>query len=57
MHKISNLYYFGTTLYVYLTLPPSNIRSLRLYVQHQLYVMQALWLLARKQPQSLHDFV
>jgi len=56
MHKISNLYYFGTTFYMYLTLPTSNIRSLRLYI-HQLYVMQDLWLLARKQPQSLHEFV
>ena len=28
------------------TVPPSAIRSLRLYIQHQLYVIQVLWLLA-----------
>ena len=27
------------------TVPPSIIRSLRLYIQHQVYVMQVLWLL------------
>jgi len=48
MHNISNLFYFGMTLYV----SPSNIRSLRLYIQHQVYVVQVLWLLASKQPQK-----
>jgi hypothetical protein len=52
------------------TVCPSIIRSLRLYVQHQVYAIQFLWLLAngtwmelhlqfhrpaRKQPQKLHD--
>ena len=29
---------------------PSIIRSARLYVQHQVYVMQVLWLLASMTP-------
>ena len=28
------------------TVSPSIIRSLRLYIQHQVYVIQVLWLLA-----------
>jgi len=35
MHGISNLFYFGTTLYVFRMVSPSIIRSLRLYIQHQ----------------------
>jgi len=35
------------------TVFPSIIRSLRLYIQHQVYVIQVLWLLASKQPQNL----
>ena len=46
MHNISNLVYFGTTLYMFLTVFPSIIRSLRLYIQRQVYVIQVLWLLA-----------
>jgi hypothetical protein len=34
---------------------PSIIKSLRLYIQHQVYVIQVLWLLATKQPQNLCD--
>jgi hypothetical protein len=30
------------------TVSPSIIRSLRLYIQHQVYVIQVLWLLASK---------
>jgi hypothetical protein len=41
MHNISNLFYFWTTLYMFRTVFPSVIRSLRLYIQHQV-----LWLLA-----------
>jgi len=37
------------------TVSPSIIRSLRLYTQHQVYVIQVLWLLASKQPQNLCD--
>ena len=46
MHNISNLFYFGTTLYMFRTVVPSIIRSLRMYIQHQVYVIQVLWLLA-----------
>jgi len=34
---------------------PSIIRSLRLYIQHQVYVIQVLGLLASMQPQNLYD--
>jgi hypothetical protein len=48
------------------TVFPSIARSLRLYIQHQVYVMQVLWLLAsgnemghlipaNKQPHNLYD--
>ena len=39
IHNISNLFYFGTTLYMFRTVSPSIIRSLRLYIQHQVYVI------------------
>jgi hypothetical protein len=55
MHSISNIFYFGTTLYMFRTVFPSIIRSLRLYIQHQVYAIQVLWLLASKQPQNLYD--
>jgi len=45
MHNISNLFYFGTALYMFRTVSPSIIRSLRLYIQHQVYVVQVLRLL------------
>jgi len=35
MHNISNLFYFGTTLYMFRTFFPSIIRSLRLCIQLQ----------------------
>jgi len=54
MNNISNLSYFGTTLYMFWTVFPSIIRSLRLYIQHQVHVIQVLWLLASKQPQNLY---
>jgi hypothetical protein len=50
MHNISNLFYFGTTLYMFWTVSPSIIRSLRLYMQHKVYVIQVLWLLGSKWP-------
>jgi len=49
MHNISNLFYFGTTLYMFRTVFPFIIRSLRRYTQRQVYVIQVLWLLASKQ--------
>jgi len=54
MHNIANLFYFGTILYMFRTVSPSIIRSLRLYIEHQAYVIQVLWLLASKQPQNLY---
>jgi len=57
MHNISNLFYFGTTLYMFRTISPSIIRSLRLYIQHQVYLIQFLWLLASKQPQNLYGMM
>ena len=52
MRNISNLFYFGTTLYMFRTVPSSIIWSPRLYIQHQVYVIRVLWLLASKQPQN-----
>ena len=51
MHNNSNLFYYGTTLYMFRTVFPSIIRSLRLYIQH--HTIQVPWLLASKQPQNL----
>jgi hypothetical protein len=48
MHNISNLFYFGTTFYMIRTVFPSIIRSLRLYIQHLVYVIQVLWLLVSR---------
>jgi hypothetical protein len=64
-HNISNLFYFGKTLYMCPTVSPSIIRglrlsiirSLRLYIQRQLYVIQVLWLLASKQSQNLYGMM
>jgi len=53
-HNISNLFYFGTTLYMFRTVSPSIIRSLRLYIQH--HNIQVLWLLAN-QLQNLYGIV
>ena len=53
MQNISNLFYFGITLYMFRTVFPPIIRSLRLYIQH--HTIQVLWLLASKQPQNLCD--
>jgi hypothetical protein len=33
------------TFYMFRTVSPSIIRSLKLYIQHQVYVIQVLWLL------------
>ena len=45
MHNISNVFYFGTTLCMFRTVSPSIMRSLRLYIQHQLYVIRVMWLM------------
>ena len=57
MHNISNLFYFGTALYMFRTVSLSMVRSLRLYIQHQVYVIQVLWLLASKQSQNLYGMM
>ena len=38
MHNISNLFYFKITLYMFRTVSPSIIRSLRLYIYLMLHV-------------------
>jgi hypothetical protein len=55
MHNISNLFYFGTTLYTFRTVYPPIIMSHRLYIQHQVYAIQVLWLLTSMQPQNQYD--
>jgi len=45
------------TFYMFQTVSPSIIRSIRLYIQHQVYVIQVLWLLASKQPQNLYGIM
>jgi hypothetical protein len=45
LHNISHLFYFGTTLYLFRTVFPSIIRSLRLYIQHEVHAIQVLRLL------------
>ena len=55
MQIISHLSYFGTTLYMFRTVLPSIVKSLRLYIQH--HTIQVLWLLASKQPQNLYDMM
>jgi hypothetical protein len=55
MHNISSLFYFGTALYMFRTVFPSIIRSLRLYIQH--HTILVLWLLASKQPQNLYGMM
>jgi len=45
MNNISNLFYFGTTLY-----------CLRLYIQHQVYGIQVLWLLTSGNEMELREF-
>jgi len=42
IHNISNLFNFGTALYMFQTVSPPIIRSLRLYIEHQVYVIQVL---------------
>jgi hypothetical protein len=39
------------------TVPPSIIRSLGLYIQHQVYVIQVLCLLASKKLQNLYGMM
>ena len=57
MHNILNLFYFGTKFYMFWTVSPSIIRSLRLYIQYKVFVIQVLWLFASKQPQNLYGMM
>jgi hypothetical protein len=41
-------------IYMFRTVSPSIIRSLRLYIQHQVYVIQVLWLLTSGNGMELH---
>jgi hypothetical protein len=54
MHSISNLFYFGTALYMFRTVSPSIIRSLKLYIQH--HTIRVLWLLASWNEMEFHLF-
>ena len=47
--NVSNLFYFGMTLYMFRTVSPSIIRSSRLYVQQQAYVKQIRLCACRQQ--------
>jgi len=40
--NVSNLFYFGMTLYVFRTVFPSIIRSSRVYIQQQAFVKQIM---------------
>jgi len=40
--NVSNLFYFGMTLYRFRTVFPSIIRSTRLYIEQQAFVKQTL---------------
>jgi hypothetical protein len=48
-----NFRVYGISLCMFRTVFLSIIRSARLCIQRQVYVMQVLWLLASKQPQNL----
>ena len=48
MHQFLKFIYFGIKLYMFRTVSPSIIRSLRLYIQHQVYAIQVLWLLVKQ---------
>jgi hypothetical protein len=55
MQNISNLFYLGTTLYMFRTISPSIIRSLILHIQH--HTKDVLWLLASQHPQNLYGMM
>jgi hypothetical protein len=49
--------YFILEHTLHVSVSPSNIRGLRLYIQHQVCVIQVLWLLGSKQPQNLYGMM
>jgi len=50
-----NFRVYWISLYMFRTVFPSIIRSSRLYIQHQVYVIQVNWLLAGKQSTNLYN--
>jgi len=42
MHQFLNFFYFRITIYMFRTVFPSIIRSSKLYIQQQVYVIQIL---------------
>jgi len=54
-NEMHNFRVYWISLYVFRTVFPSIIRSSRLYIQHQVYVIQVSWLLASKQFTNLYD--
>jgi hypothetical protein len=53
MHKFFWVYWIS--LYMFRTVFPSIVRSPRLYIQRQAYVIQVSWLLASGQSTNLYD--
>ena len=51
--NVSNLFYFGITLYMFRTVFPSVIRSSRLYIQQQAFVKQILLSACRQTDSSI----
>ena len=56
MHNISNLFYFGTTLYMFQMVSLSIIRSLRLYIYLMLYVVLDSWWWTKRPSQTCRVF-
>jgi len=54
MHNVSNLFYFGTTLYMFRTVSTSIIWGLTQYILHQVYVIQVPWLHASRVELQFH---
>ena len=54
---ISQIYFILEQHSTFRTVFPFIIRSLRLYIQHQVYVIQVMWLLASKQPHNLYGMM
>ena len=57
MHNIPNLFYFETTLYMFRTVFPSLIRSLRLYIYLMLYYTLRLLIIDGKTVRNMYSVV
>ena len=53
--SFSNLFYFLVALYMFRTVFPSIIRSLKLYIQHQVYVIQVLYMFRTVSPSTIRS--